>query len=190
MRASSNNDHRSCCSDSNGSYGEWSSNCSDEDSHHCSDGPRSNGSWEVDSFCDSYTRGYGNYDRDYDSTSSEQSVREYMNCDPCASNEDSDNREGPGEGESPSEPAEEEATLPFPRSSCPLSSGSITALWGPRTSVRWHQQMQIVAIGTNSLFYSWAPSVGPVHALAPRCGQGNIISGSAPVKKRTFYSRS
>ena len=107
-----------------------------------------------------------------------------------SSNEDSDNREGPGEGESPSEPAEEEATLPFPRSSCPLSSGSITALWGPRTSVRWHQQMQIVAIGTNSLFYSWAPSVGPVHALAPRCGQGNIISGSAPVKKRTFYSRS
>ena len=71
MRASSSNsDHHSCCSDSDGGYDEWISSWSDEDSHYSS-GPRSDGSWEGDSFFNSYTRGYGNCDSDYDSISSE-----------------------------------------------------------------------------------------------------------------------
>ena len=50
--------------------------------------------------------------------------------------------------------------------------------------------MQTAATGTNSLFYSWVPSVGPVHATNPRCGQRKITLGSTPFKKRTFYGRS
>ena len=59
----------------------------------------------------------------------------YTDHDSYASDKDNDSREGPDEGKLPSESAEEEATLPSLRLSCPLSSGSITALWGPRTSV-------------------------------------------------------
>ena len=129
-------------------FSEWSSSWSNEDSYY-SGGPRSGGSWEVDSFCDSHTRSDSDCDSVYDSTSSEQSVRGYMDYDPCASDEDSDSKEIPGEGEPPSESIEEEATLPSLRLSCLLSSGSITALWGPRTSDQWHQQMQTAAAGTN-----------------------------------------
>ena len=77
MKTRSSSDHHSCCSDNDGGYDEWSISYSNEDSH-CSGGPCSDGSWEDDSFCDSYTRCYGDYDSDYDSTSSEQSVREYV----------------------------------------------------------------------------------------------------------------
>ena len=138
MRASSSSDHHIGCSNRDDCNSKWSSSWSDEDSHY-SGGPCSDGSWENNSFCDSYTRSYDNCDSDYDSISSEQSVREYMGYDPYASDEDSDSREDPGEGELPSESTEEEATLPSPRLSCPLSSGSITALWEPQTSVWWHQ---------------------------------------------------
>ena len=185
MRASSSSKHHSCCSDSNGGYDKWSNSWSGEGSYY-SGGPHSDGSWEDDSFCDSHTRNDGDRDSVYDSTSSDQSVRGYMEYDPSASDEDSDSKEVPGKAEPPSESIEEEATSPSPRLSCPLSSGSITALWGPRTSDRWHQQMQTVADGTNSLFYSWVPSICPVYATTPRCGQRNITSSSAPCKMRTF----
>ena len=105
-----------------------------------------------------------------------------MEYGPWASDEDSDSRENPGEGEPPLESIEEEATLPSPCHGCLLSSGSITALWGPQTSVRWHQQMQIAAAGTNSLFYSWVPSVGPVHTTTPCCGQGTSPRSAHLVK--------
>ena len=77
-----------------------------------------------------------------------------MDYDPFAGDKNSDSREDPREGESPLESIKEEATLLSPRLSCPLSSGSITALWGPQISVQWHQQMQTAAAETNSLFYS------------------------------------
>ena len=44
--------------------------------------------------------------------------------------------------------------------------------------------------GPTAFFYSWVPSVDPVHAITPRRGQGNITLGSAPFKKRTFYGLS
>ena len=106
------------------------------------------------------------------------------------SDEDSNSREDPWEGEPPSESADEHATVLSPCLSCPLSSGSITTLWGPQTPVRWHPQMQTATAETNSLFYSWVPAVGPVHATTPCCGQRNTTSGSAPFKKRIFYGRS
>ena len=157
-----------------------------------SNGPCSDGSWEDDSSCDSHTRSNSDGDSVYGSTStsSEQSARGYREYDPWASDKNSDSREDSGEGEPLSKSIEEEVTLPSPRHSCPLSSGSITALWGPRTSVPWHQQMQTAATGTESLFYSWVSSVGPVHTTTPHCSQGNITSGSAPRKVRTFYGRS
>ena len=96
-----------------------------------------------------------------------------MDYDPCSSNEDRDNRENPGEGESPSESIEEEATLPSPRLRCPFSSGSITALWGPRTSVlsadensgRWDQEplLQLGFIRWPSTCYNAALRPGKHH---------------------------
>ena len=189
MRASSSNDHHSCYSDSIGCDSERNISWGDGDSQH-SGGPRSNSSREDDSFSDSYVHSYGSCDSSYDTICSEQRIQEYMNYGPYTSDEESNSREDPGEGESPSETTEEETIPPPPHLSCPLSSGSITALWGPQTSVRWHEQMQTAAAGTNSLFYSWVPSVGPVHATTSSYGQGNIAFGSASLKKRTFYGRS
>ena len=107
-----------------------------------------------------------------------------------AIDEESNSREDHGEREPLSETTEEETISPPPRLSFPLSSGSITVLWRPRTSVWWHEQMQTAAAWTNSLFYSWVPSVGPVHTTTSSYGQGNITFGSAPLKKITFYGRS
>ena len=95
QRASSGSNRPSYGSDKDGYFSKWSSSWSDEDSYY-SGGPRSDGSWEVDSFCDSYTCSNGNGDSDYDSTSSEQSVQGYMDYDPHASDEDSDSSEDPG----------------------------------------------------------------------------------------------
>ena len=189
--ASGSSDHHSCCNDNDSCSIEQSSSWSEEYSCY-SGGPCSDGSWEDDSFCNSYTRSYGNGkgDSGYGNISTKQSVRAYKVHEPCVSDEDSDSREDPREGEPPSKFSEGGTIPPPPCLSCPLSNGSITALWGPRTSVRWHQQMQSAAVETNSLFYSWVPSISPVHATTSRCGQGNITPGSAPQKKRTFYGRS
>ena len=143
-----------------------------------------------DSFCDSHNHNYGNYDSEYNIIIFEQSVSERMDSGPCASDKDIDSNGDPREGEPLSEYIGEEATLPPPHLSCPLSGGSITALWGPQTSGRWHQQMQTAATRTNSTLYSWVPSAGPVHVTTSRCGQGNTTSGNAPFKQRTFYGRS
>ena len=53
-----------------------------------------------------------------------------MNYNPYASDEESNSRKDPGKGEPPLETTGEETIPPPPRFSCPLSSGSITALWG------------------------------------------------------------
>ena len=142
-RVSSSGEHNSYYNDANddsdngGCFSKWSSSRSDEYSYY-SGGSHSNGSLENDSSCDSHTYSDGDCDSAYyNSASAEQSVRGYMNYDPCSNGEDSNNREDPGEGEPPSESIEEEATSPSPRLRCPLTSGSIIALWGPQTSVRW-----------------------------------------------------
>ena len=137
-----------------------------------------------------------------------------MDYDPYASDEDSNSRKDSCEGkspgskdrhikrdgevtnsklqspeaplESPPETTEEGTVLLLSGLSAPLSSGFITALWGPPTSAQWHTQMQTAAAGTNSLFYRWVPFVAPVHATTPRCDQKNITSGSTPIK-RAFY---
>ena len=94
-RASSSSDHHSYYSDNIGCFSEWSSSWSNEDSHYSS-GPRGDGSWEGDSFCDGYPHSYGSCDSDYDSVSIEQSVREYMDHKSFASNKDNDSIEDPG----------------------------------------------------------------------------------------------
>jgi len=81
-RASSSSDYHSYGNGSDGRFSEWSSSWSNEDSHY-SGGPRSDGSWEDGSFCDSYTHSHGNCDSDCDSTSTKQGLREYMDYDPC-----------------------------------------------------------------------------------------------------------
>ena len=137
---------------------------------------RIDSSWEDNSFCDSHNHSYGNYDSEYNSISFEQSVSERMDSGLCASDEDSDSKGDPREGKPRSEYIEEEAALPPHLLSCPLSGGSITALWVARTSGWWHQQMQTAATRTNSLLYSWVPSAGPVHVTTSHCGQGNTTS--------------
>ena len=120
-------DHHSCCSDSNSYVSKRSTGWGDEDSQY-SNGPRSDSSWEGDSFCGSYVNSYGSCDGSYDSICSEQRIQEYMNYDPYASDKESNSREDPVEREPPSETTEEETIPPPPRLSCPLSSGSITVL--------------------------------------------------------------
>ena len=54
-----------------------------------------------DSFCGSYVYSYGSCGSNYDSISTEQRVREYMDYDPYARDEDSNSRKNSWEGESP-----------------------------------------------------------------------------------------
>ena len=89
-----------------------------------------------------------------------------MNYDPYASDEESNSREDPG--------------------GCPLNSGSITALWVPPTSVRWHEQTKTAVAWTNSLFCSWVPSVGLVHTKTLSYGQGNIAVMAVHLLKENF----
>ena len=84
MRASSNSDHHSCCSDRNGCDSEMSISWDDENSQH-SGGPCSDSSWEDDSFCGSYVHNCGSSDSSYDSICSKQRIQEYMNYDLYAS---------------------------------------------------------------------------------------------------------
>ena len=156
VRASSNSDQDSHCSDSNDCYTSGRSlGWIGEDSYH-SDGPRSDSSWEDDSNCDSSVHSYDSCGSDYDSISTEQRVCEYIDYDPCISDGDSNSRKDSSEGkspgsedgrnkkdgevtsselqapeappESPPETTEERTVLLCPGPSFPLSSGSIAAL--------------------------------------------------------------
>ena len=97
MRAISRSDQDSHYSDSNGCNSGRSLSWSDENSHN-SRGPYSNSSWDNDSHCGSSVYSYDSWDSDYDSICTKQRVREYMDYDLYASDEESNSTEDPGKG--------------------------------------------------------------------------------------------
>ena len=216
IRARYSSDHHSYCSDNDGCYSERSISLDEKDSQY-SGRPRSDSSREDDNFCGSYVHSYGSCDSDYDSISTKQRVREYINYDLYASDEDSNVRKGSGKGKSldnkdgrtkrdgkgtssrlqapeapPESPPEttEDGTVPLLLvPSRPLINGFIAMLWGPRTSAQWHEQMRTSAAESIGLFYRWMLSVGLVHMTTSRWSQENITLSSTPIKKRAFYLR-
>ena len=97
MRASSSSDHHSYCSHSCGCYSKRSINWDDKDIQY-SGRPRSDSSWEDNSFCGSYVHSYRSCGSSYDTICPEQRIQEYMNYDPYASGEESNSREDSGKG--------------------------------------------------------------------------------------------
>ena len=77
-----------------------------------------------------------------------------------------------------------------PESDIPLlHSGSLLALWGPRSPTLWHRHTMMADAGI-SLFYRWIPCVGPVQPSLTRLNQTETAaSAPTPIQSRNFYRR-